>query len=104
MAIKESILANGTAAHVVPTSLNYYLDPAKGGVKEFWPGTAGGYRRKHEPHAVEITDVSGHEKEFDLDNQGFAYVQHESKEKEFPDEGGLKERFYPEVSELVKEV
>ncbi|KAJ9606318.1 hypothetical protein H2200_009279 [Cladophialophora chaetospira] len=104
MAIKDSILANGTAPHTLPTNLNYYLDPTKGGYKEFYPGTAGAYRRKHQPQPVEITDITGHEKEFSLDKQGFACVQHESKEKDFADEEGIKERLYSEASELLKEV
>ena len=77
MAIKESVLANGATLHVIPTNLKYWLDLAKGGTKDFYPGTAGAYRRKHEPHQVDITDVRGHEKEFKLDKQGFEFVQRE---------------------------
>ena len=104
MAIKESVLANGTSPHVAQTTISYYLDPSKGGYKEFYPGTAGSYRRKHEVHAFQVTDIKGHEKEFSLDREGFTFVQRESKEKDFENEEVIKDRLYPEISELVKDV
>jgi hypothetical protein len=104
MAIKDSILADGTDPHVVPTTIQYWLDPEKGGYKVFYPGTAGGYRRKHDPRPTQITDVSGHEEEFSLEKQGFTYIHHESKEKEFADDEATKERLYPEVIEMLKEL
>ena len=105
MAIKESILANGrdgVPAHVVPTTLAYWMGPEQGGYKEFYAGTAGGYRRKHDHKPVEVTDIRGHEKEFQLDKHGFEYLHHESKEKEFADDESTKETLYPEVVQLLK--
>jgi hypothetical protein len=104
MAIKDSIFVNETSPHIVSTTLPYWLDLAHGGSKEFYAATAGAYRRKHNVQPALVTDVRGHEKEFSLDKQGFAYVQHESKEKEFADEEGIKERLYAEVSELLKDM
>ncbi|ETI27037.1 hypothetical protein G647_10136 [Cladophialophora carrionii CBS 160.54] len=104
MAIKDSIFVDGTSAHVVSTTLRYWLDPSPAGYKAFYAGTAGVYRRKHDEQPAQITDVRGREKEFTLDKQGFAFVQHESKEKDFADDEGIKDRLYPEVSELLKDV
>ncbi|KIW94547.1 uncharacterized protein Z519_04523 [Cladophialophora bantiana CBS 173.52] len=103
MAIKDSFLANGTT-HVVQSTLNYYLDPSKGGVKEFYPSTAGAFRRKHDPHPIQIADIGGFEEEFNLDKQGFAILQHETEEKQFTDDEEVKERLFSEITELLKRV
>jgi len=100
MAIKESSLVNGTSPHVVQTTLNYHFG-SKG--VPYYPGTAGGYRRKHDQHSVQVTDIAGHEKQFSLDREGFACIQHESKEKEFKNEEGIKDRLYPEIAQILKE-
>ncbi|KIW26502.1 uncharacterized protein PV07_09592 [Cladophialophora immunda] len=103
MAIKDSFLANGTA-HVVQGTINYYLDPSKGGYTEFYPQTAGSFRRKYDPHPAQVADIRGFETEFNLDKHGFAIVQHESEEKEFADEEQVKDRLFSEVADLLKEV
>jgi hypothetical protein len=103
MAIKDSILANGSA-HTVPTTVKYWLDLEHGGTKEFYPGTAGSYRREHNPQPVQVTDVTGHEKDFDLDKHGFAYIKHDTVEKDFADDDTIKARVYPEAIDLLKGV
>lgn len=106
MAIKESFLTttNGTTPRVVQGNIHYYLDPSKGGWKDFYPGTAGGYRRKFDEVLMPMTDIRGLEEELDIEKQGFTYVNHVITEKEFANEDGIKERLYPEISELVKKV
>ncbi|KAH7138753.1 hypothetical protein B0J11DRAFT_588232 [Dendryphion nanum] len=54
------------------------------------------------PHT--ITDVTGNEQDYTLDNAGFQFVHHESKEKDFKDEDKIKREYYPEVMELLKQV
>jgi hypothetical protein len=50
-----------------------------------------------------IHDISGDVDEFNLDDQGFQYVNHESKEKEFYDEEKIKNEYYPEIEQLLKD-
>ncbi|OAP55149.1 hypothetical protein AYL99_10849 [Fonsecaea erecta] len=103
MAIKDSFLANGTD-HVVQGTMNYYLDPSKGGFTDFYPQTAGYFRRKYDPHPVQVADIRGIEKEFSLDKHGFAVVQHESEEKDFTDDEQVKNRIFAEVAKLLQGV
>lgn len=88
--------------HVVRATLNYYLDPAKGGYQDFWFGTVGEKRRPFEHVEVPITDMRGREEEFHLDVQGFQKVEHTSEEKEFTDLDTIRRVYYPECAELVK--
>ena len=95
------------APHDVPTSLNYYtpigteepyqyvLAPPEG--KE--PNNLG-----VEPHDVTVHDARGREAEFSLDKNGFQWVHWPSVEKDFTDDEVIKERYYPEVERLLKEV
>ena len=104
MAIKDSFLADGGSSHTVPTKLEYCFSEEGGGYTEMHAGTVGAFRRRHDSRPVKVTDVRGHEKEFSLDEQGFAFIPHESKEKDFADDEATKERLYLEACELVKEV
>lgn len=51
-----------------------------------------------------VTDVTGREKEYTLDNQGFTWVQHKSKLSgdELRDYEKVRAEYWPEVEELVK--
>ncbi|CAG8903466.1 unnamed protein product [Penicillium egyptiacum] len=62
------------------------------------------YERQMVTIPVTIHDVSGHELDYTLDSHGFQFHYHESKQKEFLDDDGIKEHYYPEVEQLVKEV
>lgn len=52
---------------------------------------------------VVVTDITGREEEFRLDNHGFQVYKHTSKEKEFVDDGKIKGEYYPEVEQLLKD-
>ena len=53
---------------------------------------------------VEVTDISGSEAKYTLDSHGFQIVKHKSKEVEFLDENQIKNNYYPETEQLLKNV
>ena len=61
--------------HVVDTTLNYYLSPARGGAKIYQPGAVSDKRRPHDEQKVKVTDIRGLESEFQLDKQGSQIIQ-----------------------------
>ncbi|KIX93997.1 uncharacterized protein Z520_10334 [Fonsecaea multimorphosa CBS 102226] len=104
MAIKDSLLVP-EKGHVVQSTINYYLDPSKGGATDFYPQTASAFRRKFEQYPVQVTDIRGLDKEeFNLDKEGFTFVQHESEEKEFADDDEVKDRLFREAADILKGV
>lgn len=62
-------------AHVVNTTLNYYLSPERGGAKVYQPGAVNNKRRPHDVQKVQVIDIRGQENEFILDKQGFQIIQ-----------------------------
>ncbi|POS74105.1 cephamycin biosynthesis protein CmcJ [Diaporthe helianthi] len=57
-------------------------------------------------YPVLITDVTGHEDEFNLQTQGIEFVHHESKlaDEQFDDEKLVTETYYQEILDLTKKV
>lgn len=53
------------------TTLNYHLEPERGGEAVWCPGTVRDKRRPHEHAQVTVTNIRGREAEFQLDKQGF---------------------------------
>lgn len=90
--------------HAVDTTLNYYLDPAKGGHESMQLGTAGYYRLKYDNQPVQIQDIRGREDQFSLPVNGFQHGKHTSCEKEFYDEDTIKNIYYKEIEQTLKEV
>ncbi|KAK4494239.1 hypothetical protein PRZ48_014537 [Zasmidium cellare] len=84
------------------TTLNYYLTPDKGGDKIFYPGTAGNYRRKHEPHDVNIFDLRESSEKVEVDKQGFQLVQHSALDNDLTDPDFVKTKVYDDTAELLK--
>jgi len=52
---------------------------------------------------VTVRDVSGRESEYTLDGNGFQFYKHVSTEKEFVDEEKIKEKYYAETEQLLKD-
>ncbi|KAG9199374.1 hypothetical protein G6514_008533 [Epicoccum nigrum] len=61
------------------------------------------YDRPVEPHGVEVKDVRGRENEFSLDSNGFQFYKHQSVEKEFLDDVKIKDQYYKETEQLLKD-
>lgn len=89
---------------VVNSTLNYYLDPSKGGHTSYQIGVSDYYRRKFDTHPVQIYDVRGREDKFLLDTHGFQHCKHISAEKNFDNDDQVRDVVYPEVEELLKDV
>lgn len=89
---------------VVQTTLNYYLDPSKGGHTSYQIGVSDYYRRKFEPHPQEIHDIRGREDQFNLEIHGFQHQKNSSAERDFDDNKQIKQVVYPEVAQLIKDV
>ncbi|KAJ5310407.1 ATP-dependent RNA helicase mrh4 [Penicillium atrosanguineum] len=52
---------------------------------------------------VIIQDVSGHELDYSLDGNGFQFYYHKSAEKDFLDDEKIKQEYYPETEQLLKD-
>ncbi|KAH7072380.1 hypothetical protein FB567DRAFT_611796 [Paraphoma chrysanthemicola] len=89
---------------VQPTTLFYYLEPKDGGIIQTYPGTAFEKRRKHVPFDVNISDMRSKRNEFNIDNAGFQLVEFKSKVKNFADEDEIKQVWYEEVKNKIKEM
>lgn len=91
----------GSTSKDVQTELNYYHDtgappePAIVGKPE-------SYNRPVDTHKVTVRDVRGREGDYGLDTTGFQYVRHESVEKTFDDEDRIKDAYYAEVEQVLK--
>jgi len=55
-----------------------------------------------DPHPAVVHDARGKEQELNIDNAGFQFVKHVSKEKEFLDDEKIEKEYYKEVEELLK--
>lgn len=89
------------AKHDVVAEMNYYVGeglPAIVYVGQENPD------RPHAAHEVTIHDISGDENKYTLDSHGFQYVKHVSKDKDFSDNKRIKDEYYPEVEQILKEV
>jgi hypothetical protein len=89
----------------VLAELNFY-NPLTNGEKPY------NYMYIHEPRrnytdvsrVVPIHDIRGHENEYTLDKNGFQVVKSTTAEKEFKDDNQIKEGYYKEIEELLKNV
>ncbi|KAL1950715.1 hypothetical protein VTO73DRAFT_5839 [Trametes versicolor] len=93
--------------HDIPTTLNYYAPVGDEAPYQYVQEPPAGKPSTNigtDPQPVLVHDARGHESEFSLDQNGFQYVQWPSVESEFNDEERIKEKYYPEVEEILKKV
>jgi hypothetical protein len=92
--------------HHVETTLNYWDDPGNGLPPT--PIYIGKGRvtneRPHLAHQFMVRDVTGEEDKYTLDSHGFQYCRRESREKEFTDDKQIRETYYKECEQLIKDV
>ncbi|KAI0771220.1 hypothetical protein BD413DRAFT_476455 [Trametes elegans] len=91
----------------VPTTLNYYAPIGEDLPYQYVEQPPEGTPPTNiglDPHPVLVHDARGHEEDFSLDKNGFQYVKWPSVEKEFDDDERIKEKYYPEVEEILKKV
>lgn len=60
------------------------------------------YERPFETHNVTIQDVTGDEARYSLDSHGFQFVPHVSKERDFVDDAQIKDQYYKEVDQILR--
>ena len=99
-----TVTQNPAQTAVVNTTLNYYLEPSKGGHTSYQIGVSDYYRRKFDPHPAQVHNIRGREDEFKLETHGFQRVEHSSAEKDFDDTEQIKRVVYPETEQLIKDV
>lgn len=90
--------------HHVNTSLNFYKENEDGSPPS--PTIIGKPETFNKPSIslpVTIHDVSGHELDYSLDGNGFQFHYHSSKEKDFLDDEKIKQEYYPETEQLLKD-
>jgi hypothetical protein len=93
-----------TAPQTIEATVNYILND---GTKLFtYTGGPGSTEVKSQgatdPHRVAMHNARPHLKEFNLEVDGFRFVGHPTKMKDFFDADEIKRVYYPEMAELVK--
>ena len=106
-------VATLSSPHDVQTTLNYYkpldgaADPSGEAYRYIYTTPPPG-RSEHnlgdDPQPVVVHDARGREHEFALDTHGFQFVRHVSVEREFVDEERIKDVYYQETEQLLKDV
>jgi hypothetical protein len=88
-------------ATAVTTKINYAHPD---GPKENHPGTPQAYTTLRHVVPVTVNDARGHESDFSLDKQGFAFLSHETNVDllKTDDRDQVKAIYYPEIAELLK--
>jgi hypothetical protein len=90
-------------ATAVETTMNYHLDPSRGGVQTCTFGTVGVLRRKFDTQAIQVNDLRGRENEFDIHTHAFQACKWKPSTSSL-DWDNIKQIVYPEAEEFVKEM
>src|SRR5689334_1320205 len=91
---------------VVEALINYSVDigekPASyGGIKTFEADKK--RTSKYQEYKMAIHDGRGIANDLSLEREGFIFVQHHTKVKDFYDEAEVRTVYYPEIERLVKQ-
>ncbi|KXT09304.1 hypothetical protein AC579_2860 [Pseudocercospora musae] len=91
--------------HDVHTTLNFHKDNEDGSPpRPTYVGKPETYERPHTTENVIIHDVTGDEDKYTLDSHGFQFVPSVSIEKDFLNEDQIKDQYYKEVDQLLRDV
>jgi hypothetical protein len=100
-----SAIDNKPKKHNVEAELNFFKPNEDGSPPApAYVGKPETYERPSETHKVTIHDVTGDEENYTLDSHGFQFVPSVSVEKDFLDDEKIKETYYKEVDQLLKDV
>lgn len=104
--LSKSRLTMSSHPSAIEAIINYHLPLADSGPPlAYNVSTAGSRRVKHNPRRLAITNIRGHETEFDLDTHGFQLVQNfPSEDKNYDDDDRIKKVVYKEVDRMLKKV
>lgn len=88
----------------VLTNFNYYKDPGDGSLPSpSYVGKPETYEQPTESKQKLVHDIRGEEDKYSLDSTGFQVLQHASSEKDFQDDAQIKETYYPEIEQILKD-
>jgi hypothetical protein len=91
--------------HDVKTILNYHKENEDGSPPHpTYVDRPETYYRPVESHSVTVRDVTGHEDGYSLDRNGFQFYRHTASEKDFLDDEQIKQGYYKETEQLLKDV
>lgn len=88
-----------TAVH---TTVNYHLEPERGGAAVWCPGTVQDKRRPHEHKDVSVTNIRGRESEFKVDVQGFQVGPFQTSVADCKDNADFTGQYYDDVIAHMK--
>ncbi|KAJ3575844.1 hypothetical protein NPX13_g3889 [Xylaria arbuscula] len=88
---------------VIKTTMNYYLDPSKGGSGPGTFGTVGVLRRKFDAHHIQVQDLRGLENDLDIHTHTFQICQWKPTTTSL-DSHDIKQNMYHEAEELIRNV
>jgi len=86
-----------------------YIDPAsyvqsdEAFVKPWGKVDGPGYSFKLTDRERSVQDIRGHEREYNVNNAGFAVYNSPAREKSFTEDAKVREEYYPEVEALLRE-
>ncbi len=88
----------------IEATLNYIVaDGSKVFTVVATPGARDGrYGGTPDPHQIALHNGRPHAKDFALERDGFRFVRHDTKMKDFYDEDEIKRVYYPEMEALIK--
>lgn len=94
-----------TPKHDVPTILNYFKENEDGSPPHpTYIDRPETFDRPFEPHQVTVKDITGEEANYTLDRNGFQVHNNIATEKAFLDDDQIKNGYYTETEQLLKEV
>ncbi|CAK4031454.1 amino acid permease-domain-containing [Lecanosticta acicola] len=88
-------------AKLLPRWRGYRLEDQTELLEDGQPET---YQRPLATHRVTVKDIAGNEDKYTLDSHGFQIHRHVSTEKDFLDDERIKDAYYKEVDQLLKDV
>ena len=86
--------------HIDPAS---YVQSDEAFVKPWGKVDGPGYSFKLTDRDRSVQDIRGREREYNVNNAGFAVYKYPATEKSFTDEAKIQEEYYPEVEALLRE-
>lgn len=91
--------------HDVITVLNYHKENEDGSPPHpTYVDRPETYDRPFESHSATVRDVNGHQDDYSLDGNGFQFHRHTVNEKDFLDDEQIKQGYYRETEQLLKDV
>lgn len=102
--LQSATASKPTGPQDVQTVLNYYKPNEDGSPPHpTYVERPETYDRPFETHHATVRDVRGSDKEYTLDKNGFEFYRHTAQEKDFQDDDKIKDGYYAETEQLLKD-